>query len=142
MSGRQPSWSAEPRQVQPGGAPDDHTPITTSTGDGAAPDASQQVAHLEPNFGLLTHHQLELPEREWIDEMDNFRASYVNELPLLKDENANLKAQLETAVSRIGALEQQFKELLESITGSRATELEPKPANIDLAEKVNSEAVM
>lgn len=74
--------------------------------------------------------------------MDNFRSSYMNELPLLRDENTNLRAQLETSVARIDALEEQLKQLIESITGPRTTDLEPKPVTSDMTEKVNSEAIM
>lgn len=115
--------------------------MASSTSDAPPPDATQHVAQLEPQFSLLAQH-LELPDREWVDVMDNFRASYENELPLLKDENASLRSQLETAVSRIDTLEQQLKELLESFTGSKATEFESRPVTADLPEKVNNEAVM
>lgn len=106
-------------------------------------------------------------DREWVEGVDNFRNSYLNEVPLLREENANLRVQLETSVSRIDALEQQLKELLESITGTRPNEhvpepmsepmpehgheqghehghepeSEPKPMAIDMAEKVDGEVI-
>lgn len=88
-------------------------------------------------------------DREWVDGMETFRTTYVNEVPLLRDENASLRAQLESSVSRIDALEQQLKHLLDSITGTRTTEPEPEPmpepepkaVTVELVEKLASEAV-